>query len=436
MENADNFDIPDSPLMYEPEKTTKGGDANYKSIQGKYLILIILLVIIIYLIVRLFKNTKINGEDYNQRQTHLHFNNLHGDAFDEEAKQTIKYGEAIQEPTAMDHYRLGTTYLIAAHNPRQAHRHFVQALDQIIHGQVEMKEIPFILDRIDDFKDHFVNFPDIEDLPIQRAIMAQYEIKNNLARKLKENPVDPNDPEFKQKVLLSQQNWESDSQNVHDSAIYEELRRQYAQVCMENSNIPNLQTKTYRDAINWLHTYYQDEPNKLNKIQKVEQFLDGNYQLNHIPAKEQEVLQAVWRRAYDPRNKEKFNEIREAIGDAVLDCVEGNMVVCTDGRSEKIWQALAHLDHDPQIGIFKSKQMLRNEILEKSAKIIDNYIGENGSVSSDLKQSFNANSDTEQVRELKECMARDIDNMGNEYRGLLDRGQLDSLLTECKSVIN
>lgn len=436
-------DLLDSSPYYEmniKSNVKTGGDVKFKNMDNiwlKYAIITITVILIIYLIMRLFYKIKIQGEDYNQRQAHHYFNNLHGDTFDDDAKQAIKYGESIDTPRAIDHFRLGTTYLITANNPRRAHQHFRQALDQIIQGEVEIKEVPFLLDRIDDYKNHFVNFPEIEELPIQMAMMAHFEAKQNLLKQVekKKPEISKDDPEFTQKVLLAQQNWESDAQNVHDTAIYGELVQQFQKVRSENNRIPNISTKTYADAMRWLKIRYQNEPDKLNKVRDVEKMLNNNYKLSQLNATEQDLVTTIWQRAYDPENKDRFNEIREAFGDAITDCVEGGHVVCLDGRSSKIWQALAKLDKDPQIGILKTKQMLRNEIYEKSAKIVDEYIGNSGTASTELKDAYNRDDNTEQVNELRECIKGQIDSLAVQYKGLLPDEQIKLALEECKAVV-
>lgn len=416
-----------------------GGDISFKTSDlAKYIIITVLIIIAIYLIAKIFYSLKIQGEDYNQRKAHYYFDNLHGEAFDEDAKQALAYGEAIENPRAIDHYRLGTTYLVAANNPRQAHRHFLRALEQVIGGEVDMKEAPFIIDRIDDYKDYFVNFPDIEELPIQQAMMAQFEQQQTMIKQIerKKAEIKEDDPDFTQKILLSRQDWQSDSQNVHDSAIYAELSKQLLQVRDENARIPNLQSKDYADVANWLKIRYKDDPESDAKIQKVLTFLNNNYPVTGIPnISEQDILTTVWRRAYDPENKEHFNDLRESIGDAVMDCVEGGSVVCMSGRSSKIWQALARLDKDPEVGVLKSKQALRNEIYELSAKVVDDYVGSNGTASDALKEAYRNGENTEQVKELTECMKKQIAELAPKYQGLLPQDQLDLTIQECQASV-
>jgi mevalonate kinase len=83
--------------------------------------------------------------------------------------------------------------------------------------------------------------------------------------------------------------------------------------------------------------------------------------------------------------------------------------------------------------VLKSKQAIRNEIYQKSAKIVDDYIGENGSASQALKEAYNADDNTEQVKELIESMHKKIDELYFEYEPYLQKDQLLAILNECKS---
>lgn len=433
-------DISDVDYNTSSTNCTKlGGDVAIKSNTIlRYIVVGLLIFIILYIVYKIIHKLRWKGEDYNQRRAHAHFNNLHGEEYDEDAKNAIRYGEAIENPRAIDHYRIGTTYLVNAHNPRRAYQHFRQALHQVINGEVELKEAPFILDRIDDYKDFFMEFPDIEELPLQQALMAHYDARTNMNQQLaREKPeIREDDPEFTQKIILARQEWQSDSQNVHDSAVYEELREQFFKIREENAKIPNAGLRNFNEVSNWLKVRYEGDTAKSTAVSKVLDHLNNNYSVTALPGvREQDIIVAVWKRAYDQENTDRFNDIREAIGDAVLDCIEGGSVVCMSGRTSKIWQALAKLDKDPQIGTLKTKQVLRNEIYELSAKIVDDYAGKNGSASEALKEAYARGENTEQVNELIETMKQQISDLRPKYEGLLPKEQLDLTLEECKSVI-
>ncbi len=164
--------------------------------------------------------------------------------------------------------------------------------------------------------------------------------------------------------------------------------------------------------------------------------INNNYTVGTIPnVRERDIITSVWQRTFDPDNAKNAPQIREALGDAVLDCVERDHVVCISGRTSKVWQALARLDKDTEMGVLKTKQAIRNEIYQKAAKIVDDFVGENGSASQALKESYNKNENTEQVKELTECIKNKIDDMREEYRPLMNTQQLDTVLEECKAVI-
>ena len=143
-----------------------GGTINYhKSEFARYILIGTLTIVIVYLLYLLYRNVEHSREIYNQQQVLKHFSNLHGETLDDTAKNVIHYGEIINNPRAIDHYRLGTTYLVNAHNPRQAHDHFRLALDQVIDQKVDTREALFIIDfsspsirniKINDFNTPFV----------------------------------------------------------------------------------------------------------------------------------------------------------------------------------------------------------------------------------------------------------------------------------------
>lgn len=439
-----DLDFGDSPFVEVHDKpilnrNIKGGDAKSTDVAFKYVIITLLVIVVIYLVYRISMQYKHNGEDYYQRNAHKHFDNIHGEAFDEEAKQTIEYGEAIPNPRAIDHYRIGTVLLVNAKNPHRAHQHFQQALQQVINGHVDTRDAPFIINRIDDFKDHFIDFPDIAELPIQNALLAFYNQQNKQLKdavKQKET-IAPDDPEFIQKVLVGRQEWHSDSQNVHDSAMYDMLAKQYQKTHSENMSLRNIQLHDYNEAVQWLKTRYAQDKDKLRKIEQALQTINKNDNVGCIPnTTERDILTTVWQRTYDPDNKPNAVSMREALADAVADCIEGNATVCMSGRTKKVWQALAKLDKDPENGILKSKQALRNEIYQKAAKIVDDYIGNNGSASEALKDSYRKSEETEQVKELVETIHSQIDLIASDYRNLIDDEQLKSIIQECKAVVS
>jgi hypothetical protein len=399
----------------------------------KYLFLVVVIIIIIFLILHILKQIKIEGETFEQRTLHRYFNNTAGEQLDENARNVIAAGEEIKNPRAIDHYRIGQVYLINARNIDRAHHHFEQALTQIADGKVDTREAPFILERIDDFKDRFFENTDIDN-NIQTALLALYNMQNEQNKNVASIKYDikSDDPEFKQKTILSRQNWQSDSQNVHDHSIYTSLDAQFNYVKKENKQID----ASYDEVVNFLRDKYKNDKENRYKLELVLEILNHNYPVGYLShANEQDILLEVWKRTKHPVNIKNSFIMQNAVADAILDCVENEHPVCMAGRISKIWQALACLDADENLGVLKSKQVLRNEIYQKAAKIVDSYIGENGSVSADIKKEYNDGKMTNDVLNMIDNIKKDIYEIKKDYAELMNDTHLDTIINECQNVI-
>jgi hypothetical protein len=396
-------------------------------------------IILIYLFI---KNIKINGEDYNQRKTRYYFTHLNGESNDEIALNTIKYGESIKEPTAIDHYRLGTTYLVNAKCHIPAAFHFNKALEQITKGETSNRDSKFILERIDDYKSHFVDHSDIPELPVQDAMLAYYKnIKDKTEELKKKNTITTNDKnEILEKVsipklILNKQKWHSDSQNVHDTAVFTEINDQYKIIVNANKKIKDCIKYTYQDAIKYIRNKYKNTNHSVS-IDKVINILNNNYDISFMSGvKEQDIITAIWQRSYDEINADNAEEIRDSLCSSILDCIEGDNVVCMAGRVPKLWQALATLDNEKGIGTIKSKQVLRNEIYQRCAKIVNDKLGPNGSAPDEVKKAYNNGRDIIGVRECIESIYKEMDDIKTDYVDLISDDIIQLYINECKNVL-
>lgn len=429
-----------------------------------YFSLAIMIIVIVFLLIYFIRKIKIDGEDYYQRRTRLHFNNLFGEEFGEDAKMVLEYGNDIPNPRAIDNYRIGTVHLFNAGDAHAAHRHFTTALNQIIRGEVDTREAPFIIERIDDFQDRLI---EVDELPLQQALMRLFEIQREQIGATKRHiELNKDDPEIKQKTLLAKQTWFSDSQNVHDTALYKELADQIKRVRDDNLNQEGSRYHDYAEVKKWMidnardkaamyglssgynmngnsmnrgngnnmngsNTDEEDENNELYKIEKVFKLIDSNYLVEFlIDLHEQDVLVAVWQRSFYSNQK-----IQQALYQALLDCIEHDDVVCKVGRVMKIWQSLALLDKDPSIGVFNSKQMMRNELYERAAAIINSRVGSDGSESADVKKRYLAGDNSEDIKQLKSAMIKEIEMLKKDYFNKLDDSAINTIIDECKAIV-
>ena len=398
-----------------------GGDISYK--RTPWLLIIIAVIFIIFIIYEYNQYF-----ESNRIAAYKCFNQLHGEQYDDTAKQVITNGELITYKYPYDHYMLGTVYLHNSKELVKAHAHFNSALNKII--DKPDTNAKFIIDRIDHFRDAFVDY-DVNELPIEQAlnITRQRERSDNIKFANEKKQLFNTDPLFTQKALLTKQTWHSDSQNVHDSSMYSLLTQQLNNIIDENAKIPNAVDHTYGDAIRYLQDKYVTDADKKNKMQLVINNLAHNYPTCGV--KEQDIITAIWRRAHDPENAEHADEIKNSLGEAMLDCVEGNGLVCMAGRTSKYWQALARLDKNEETGVLKTKQALKNEIYEHSAKIVNDYLKD---TSDELRIAYQKGEETEQVKELSASIKADINAIAANYKHLPD-GDVSSVINECIAVI-
>jgi hypothetical protein len=361
--------------------------------------------------------------------------NLHGEDLDEEAKEYIRHAEELPNRTAIEEYQLGTVYLLNANDVNRAHQHFTQALNAVINRNLNQADAIYILDRIDDYRDYFMEHTEIPDLPYQQAMFAFYEQTAERSKQIaerKKEHISEDDPAFVQKTILANTQWNSDSQNVHDSAITKMIAKQLEILQEENSKfVEDLEKHNFDELQTFYRSYYQHDASKLLVLDQVlSRISENNFIYGLANTREKAIILAVWQRTFDPRNKDRAVDMRTALGEAILDCKEAHTVVCLSGRQPKIMQALAQLDCNPEMGVFKTKAALRNEFFTKAAKIVDNYIGVNGSASDELKSDYANSVKSEQVEDLIEQIKKEIEELAEEYKEFLPAEQVEIIKAE------
>jgi hypothetical protein len=352
-----------------------------------------------------------------------YYRNLNGELNDYAAQNVIYHTVNMNNPRALDHYRAGATYLLNLRNRPAAVHHFNAALTQIIAERHEPgPAVPFILDHIGDLAFAFGLAGD--DLPTQEALLSHYSARPKL--------IAMDDPEKKQKTIIANQDWQIDPQNVHDSALHDTFKQQFMQVVADNSTLP---IHDIKEAAVYLkqQVVSGNSPMKTEHIIELLNLIACNAIVPDLQVGETKVLQTIWQRSYDPRNELRRSHIHRALLDACAACIEGGRVVCVTGRTKQLWACLAHLDFNPEIGLFKSKQAIRNEIYQKCASILAKYTG---GMSDETKEAFNGSADTPEILKLREeIRAHMIRDITQEYSGLLPPIVLTGVLQSCIDVV-
>lgn len=307
---------------------------------------VILLIFFIYILIKLTEESDIN---YMQK---VSANRL--DPISKRLVNTLDH----KKLDPVDALHLSRIYINNINNIEKGNEIINDTANIIIEGELDDR-FDELLILFDDFM--FNNLGDFAlqtqainalEKPIQKS---KEQLKEKIHNELKENETAIQDN------LVDSIKWKPDAQNVHDSYMYNDLRNQYKTVASETNNLINynsIKATMFRLC------------NNVN-LKKYFDVVDCNYKSGDIY--EQDILITVWNRSLDFRNKHNTNKIRDNIIENALKCVVDDYVICITGRVDNIWQSLVGLDFNPNIGVLKSKQMVINEIYEKSANIVSKH---------------------------------------------------------------
>lgn len=407
----------------------------------------IIIVCIIAIIVALFREIKFGGATISERKFRRHFNNLHGDAFDDEAKQAIQEAKNITRMQPIDRYRLGVVQLVHAHDYDAAEREFQTVVNDIIDARADAgahtmpddihditaAEAIYITDRLQDFQELYMEDIDIDGIDVIVAMLHDEMFANKEKKVRPHEIIREDDPEKAQKKILAEQYWTSDPQNVHDTTLMKEFSDQFKKVRSENSTEPNLASHTYTEVKSYMFDRVKSLTKETSKVHKLFGVLDHNYPAFFDSAiGEQEIITTIWQRIHCSGNVSNRDALKTALLDAICDCVEGGIVVCTTGRPMKLWQSLAMLDKDRDVGIVANKQIIRNEIIEYAAKITADAIKE---APQRVRDAYIANEETDEVQLLIDEIRDKIGAIAKLYRDKIDETQLKLIIDQCKSCV-
>jgi hypothetical protein len=333
--------------------------------------------------------------------------------FDENAKNALK---TLKPKDTQSVFIIADIQLNNLHNAQVAEIMFGKVIDDIAENVKPNREIigatEHMIDRIEDYQDREM----IDDIPLQHAFESIIEAKTKLAEKENTGTVE--------EKIEKKKTWTSDRQNVHDSRINDELVRQVRKAKTENAlDVEN--KHDFADFQRWVAE--KRLGNTEHRV--VERIMENNPVPGLDGLGERDLVEILWKRAHDGRNKTRVKDLEDAILDSINDCVENNNVVCLTGRTTKMWQALAVLDADDGMGVMKSKQMLRNEFYDRcskaTAKVLDN-------IEPEMKEKYDKGEDAEEVSNM---IKEEMDKVAAEMESKFEPTKLQQYLEECKSVI-
>lgn len=405
-------------------------------------LLIVMIIIIIVLIAVMMRRLSLWGPKnltYYQKCARDEFKDVSGDQWQAKNQSTIDYAASIPEEkrTAFDHFMVGATYMYGRRYPKRIAKNYGRALEEIKKGNVFKDERMVILDRI---RDHIEYHPEpyaIEELEelkipvaeIYNGIRPNHQLEMAVIENFRDNKDNKkydaiNSTKREEKIEKSVTRAEkienmkpiirTDGENTHSSAVTLEFAKQYKKIRVYNDlearNLPvpeevmtglrtintkleqDLNKTAHSEAMMWLSsTYGKEHPTKWNEIRR--RFCN-DFSLVDVsePSRpniaEHDVIAAVWRRIHSKDNAERKEELLEMLTNQVDELVKNGKSVCTSGRTENVVATLATLDADPSLGIFKTDEMIKQQMYETASKVINEEIEK---LPEDEKKAYNTN---------------------------------------------
>jgi hypothetical protein len=328
----------------------------------------------------------------------------------------IKAMETVKPVDVQSRFIIADIQLNQAHNAQVAQIMFEDIVDKIEDDGVkpeptEIGETEMIIDRIQDYQArNMIPY----DIPMQQALVNVYNAKEKLTQKASST----------EEKLAQKKTWTSDRQNVHDSKINEEMVNQIQKIRSDNSlDIDN--NHSFADFQTWARKNISDR----KQLNVLDRFRENNPVPGLNGLGERDLVEILWKRVHDKKNKDRQDDLKEAVLDSIKDCVENGNVVCLTGRTTKMWQSLAVLDADDKIGVMKSKQMLRNEFYDRCAKVTKEVLD---TVEPELKETYEKGE--EGGEPVTEMIKEKMDEIAQEMQDKFEPETLQRYLEECKSV--
>lgn len=158
----------------------------------------------------------------------------------------------------------------------------------------------------------------------------------------------------------------SDSQNVHDTSVNNNLRSTIS--LLKNSAGEYNEKQSIMEVAKYVRDHGTNNANRVLEI-----MLEGNI-VHTFGISEREILSLVWERTKSPENSHVKDSLREALLDALNDSVEHGSPVCSNGRSARVLGSGVTIDVNPQIGALNTTQDIRREIFNDIKKMFDETI--------------------------------------------------------------
>jgi hypothetical protein len=342
---------------------------------------------------------------------------------------TYKY-----KKTPLDNYRIGGVYDFILHDTNTAQNYYLEAVNQIkknsntTNDVIEINDNIFIRDRLEDrIRINFDAEHDDNIFRLRHLMDLNNELKN-LEIKI-DKKIESNTP------IEDHITWKSDSQNVHDSNINNELRESYEKIKKYNKN-NNIFLWDINDIIGYIKNINPTEmethniPDAINMLEYIQ---INNAHISKINVSEKKFISEIFSKIICEKEEKKRINMLENLMMNLKESYGNGTPVCVTGRTTRILSSFA--GNDDSIGIFKSKPVIKNEIFLKAGNIRNRLFN---NVSKEVQEQYNNNIKNIDTQNLEYNMKSEIRNMINsDYSKLIieDKKFIDNIIEEIDSTL-
>ncbi len=309
---------------------------------------------------------------------------------------------------------------------------------------IEPAQTLFMIGQTEDFNEQILrglNFEDIEfahiidtAAPIARAATVAERIENTM--KDAENKTVAVNNYFEDAAKMV-----NDPQNVHDTKLNNDLRASLNIIEATSPSIkPADSIKEIEDYIK--SKYTGSEERKINALRTLQTLREHPTSIVTFNKNDDEILDSVWRRSKEERNRPHSALIKEAVADALADSIENGFPVCANGRAARILNSLTLLDYNPRVGNARTYEAYKNQIFHDVNELINSKI----SAAADSQdpelaavgksyEDVSIEAPSEAVEKFKDAVKSDINEYLQTYKDKLAAAEIENLKIECHAAV-
>lgn len=317
-----------------------------------------------------------------------YYNNIDNDNDLNNAKSYLNREYLHYNRTPLDNYRIGSIHDFVLHDTDTATNYYKQAIKQIRNeptiNSVDTRYIRdniFVRDRLldririnDDIEqdDNKYNLHQLNDLN-NEVMRLEQQLEQQL---FVATPIVKSD-DSKFTKLVNNNIIKSDSQNVHDSNINEEIKNQFQKI-KDFNNINGVYIWNYNDIIDYIKNVYSNRddlhakdkahiPNAISMLNYINKYESYIMKLN---INEKDFIRHVFSKIQYGEDIKIKNTQMENLVLNLKESYSTGVPVCVTGRVTRIMSSFANIDSDiPELGELRSKQVIKNEILFKTGAL-------------------------------------------------------------------